>query len=93
MSLPSRTTTFNYVRRSTSYYGCVVAVETRLGALVRRLARQEGLLAGVSSGAALWAALELGQELSSRDETGCIVVIFPDGGSRYLSEDHIWEGA
>ena len=62
-------------------------------ALVRRLARQEGLLAGVSSGAALWAALELGQELSSRDETGCIVVIFPDGGSRYLSEDHIWEGA
>lgn len=60
--------------------------------LVRRLAREEGLLAGVSSGAALWAALELGKELSARGQAGNIVVLFPDGGSRYLSEDHIWEG-
>jgi cysteine synthase B len=60
--------------------------------LVRRLAREEGLLAGVSSGAALWAALQLGKELSEGGESGNIVVIFPDGGSRYLSEDHIWEG-
>ncbi|MFT5587582.1 MAG: cysteine synthase B [Cognaticolwellia sp.] len=60
--------------------------------LVRRLAREEGLLAGVSSGAALWAALELGKELTAQGQVGCIVVLFPDGGSRYLSEDHIWEG-
>lgn len=60
-------------------------------ALVRRLAREEGLLAGVSSGAALWAALELGKELSEKGESANIVVLFPDGGSRYLSEDHIWE--
>ena len=59
--------------------------------LVRRLAREEGLLAGVSSGAALWAALELGKELSAQGQAGNIVVLFPDGGSRYLSEDHIWE--
>lgn len=60
-------------------------------ALVRRLAREEGLLAGVSSGAALWAALELGKELSQQGKSANIVVLFPDGGSRYLSEDHIWE--
>lgn len=62
-------------------------------ALVRRLAREEGLLAGVSSGAALWAALKLGEQLSAAGQAGSIVVLFPDGGSRYLSEDHIWEGA
>ncbi|MCB9744240.1 MAG: cysteine synthase family protein [Alphaproteobacteria bacterium] len=55
--------------------------------LVRRLAREEGLLAGPSAGAALWAALELGREL----ESGVIVTIFPDSGTRYLSEEHIWE--
>lgn len=59
--------------------------------LVRRLAREEGLLAGVSSGAALWAALELAKELKERGESGVIVTLFADGGSRYLSEDHIWE--
>jgi len=55
--------------------------------LVRRLAREEGLFAGISSGAALWAALELGRTL----ETGVIAVILPDGADRYLSETHIWE--
>jgi cysteine synthase len=56
--------------------------------LVRRLAREEGLLAGISSGAALWAAIEVAKTLTQ----GVVVTIFPDGGSRYLSEPHVWEG-
>lgn len=47
----------------------------------RRLAREEGILAGMSSGAALSAALTWIQGL----EQGLVVVIFPDGGERYLS--------
>jgi S-sulfo-L-cysteine synthase (O-acetyl-L-serine-dependent) len=57
--------------------------------LVRRLARQEGLLVGPSSGAALWAALEVARPLTS----GMVVTLFPDGGERYLSEAHIFERA
>ena len=49
--------------------------------LTRRLAREEGIFVGMSSGAALYGALELAKEL----EEGLIVVIFPDGGERYLS--------
>lgn len=55
--------------------------------LVQRLAREEGLFAGVSSGAAVWAALEVGRTL----ESGVVVAILPDGGGRYLSEPHVWE--
>ena len=55
--------------------------------LVRRIAREEGLLVGVSSGAAVWAALEVARELTE----GVIVVMSPDGGDRYLSEAHVWE--
>jgi cysteine synthase B len=50
--------------------------------MTRRLAREEGILAGVSSGAALAAALRVGRELGART----IAVIFPDRGDRYLSE-------
>ncbi len=49
--------------------------------LTRRLAREEGLFVGMSSGAALAGALRIAKELSE----GFIVVIFPDGGERYLS--------
>ncbi len=49
--------------------------------LTRRLAREEGIFVGMSSGAALYGALEIAKEL----EEGLIVVIFPDGGERYLS--------
>jgi len=55
-------------------------------ALMRRLAREEGLLVGVSSGAALWGALEVAKGLTS----GVVVTLFPDGGERYLSEEHLW---
>lgn len=54
--------------------------------LMHRLAREEGLLVGVSSGAALWAALEVARGL----ESGLVVTLFPDSGSRYLSEEHLW---
>jgi len=49
--------------------------------MVRRLAREEGLFVGMSSGAAMAGALKAGKEI--RD--GVIVVILPDGGERYLS--------
>lgn len=49
--------------------------------LCRQLARKEGILAGMSSGAALGGALHLASEL----EQGMIVVILPDTGERYLS--------
>lgn len=56
-------------------------------AMVKRLAAEEGLLTGISSGAALAAALRLAAEVKQ----GCIVTIFPDGGSRYLDEE-FWNG-
>jgi cysteine synthase B len=54
--------------------------------MTRRLAREEGILAGVSSGAAAAAALRVAEELGARTA----VVVFPDGGERYLSE-RFWE--
>ncbi len=49
----------------------------------RRLAREEGIFAGGSSGAAVWASLELAKAVDSGKR---IVVILPDSGSRYLSK-------
>jgi cysteinyl-tRNA synthetase len=49
----------------------------------RRLAREEGILAGMSSGAAMYVAMQKAREM----DEGFIVVIFPDSGERYLSTE------
>jgi S-sulfo-L-cysteine synthase (O-acetyl-L-serine-dependent) len=59
----------------------------RAHALTRRLAAEEGLLVGVSSGAALAATLDLAERIRE----GVIVTIFPDSGTRYLTEA-FWQG-
>jgi cysteine synthase A len=51
--------------------------------MARRLAREEGLLCGISCGAAVAAAVRLAHEPAMRDKT--IVVILPDSGERYLT--------
>ncbi|HEV2387151.1 MAG TPA: cysteine synthase family protein [Candidatus Acidoferrales bacterium] len=56
---------------------------------VRRLAREEGLLAGLSSGAALAACIELAREIPA-GEPARIVTVFPDSADRYLG-DRFWE--
>jgi cysteine synthase B len=55
--------------------------------MVRRLAREEGVLVGVSGAAAMICSLRVAEEL----DEGVIVTVFPDSGTRYLSE-RFWQG-
>src|SRR5574338_889141 len=55
--------------------------------MVLRLAREEGLFVGISSGAAAAAALRVAGEL----EEGVVVTLFPDAGYKYLSDKSLWE--
>jgi cysteine synthase B len=58
-------------------------------AMVKRLAREEGLLAGVSSGAAMHGCFEVARRLPP-EAHAVIVTVFPDSGDRYLS-DRFWQ--
>ena len=54
--------------------------------MVRKLARQEGLFVGISSGAAALAALKIAEELTE----GVVVTVFADAGYKYLSDRELW---
>ncbi len=53
---------------------------------VKRLAREEGILGGLSCGAAMAGAVQLAREI----KTGCVVTVFPDSGDKYLTT-RVWE--
>ena len=79
------------------YDSSLADVDLRVGTeeahiMTRRLAQQEGLLVGISSGANLVGALQLIKEegRADRSNPAVLVVIFCDGGERYLSEQ-FWE--
>ena len=75
---------------NTSVYDQVVQVSAENAfAAARAMGREEGVLVGISSGAALWAAMELGRRTEYAGKT--IVVLLPDTGERYLSGE-LFEG-
>lgn len=59
-------------------------------AMCRRAAREEGLLLGISAGAALAVSVRLARELEKAGRPAVIVTVFPDGADRYLF-DSFWE--
>lgn len=58
--------------------------------MVRRLAREEGLLVGISAGAAVVGCLKVARDLLERGQAGVIVTVLPDSGDKYLSE-RFWQ--
>jgi S-sulfo-L-cysteine synthase (O-acetyl-L-serine-dependent) len=77
-------------------YDPLVADENRAAptedayAMVKRVAREEGILIGISAGAAVATALEVAREIEAAGETGTVVTILCDGADKYLSES-FWE--
>lgn len=59
-------------------------------AMVRRLAREEGMLVGISSGAALVGCFEVAKKVAGQKKSAVIVTVFPDSGDKYLSE-RFWD--
>lgn len=57
-------------------------------AMTLRLAREEGLFVGISSGAAMVAAFRVAERLKE----GFVVTVFPDSGYKYLSDTNLWDG-
>jgi cysteine synthase B len=57
--------------------------------MARRLAREEGLLVGISAAANVVAATQIAESLAAEGESGAVVTILCDGGQKYLSE-HFW---
>jgi cysteine synthase A len=62
--------------------GVIAVTDTDAAATTRSLAKTEGILAGISSGAAVWAAQRVARKLGKGRQ---VVVIVPDRGERYLS--------
>jgi cysteine synthase B len=58
--------------------------------MVKRMAREEGLLVGISGGGNVVAALTLAKELRAQGREGVIVTILCDSADKYLSE-HFWD--
>jgi len=72
-----------------SFAGTPLEVQTEAAhEMVRRLAREEGLFVGISSGAAAVVALRVASQL----DEGVVVTVFPDAGYKYLSDKTLWEG-
>ncbi|MBV8865653.1 MAG: pyridoxal-phosphate dependent enzyme, partial [Acidobacteriaceae bacterium] len=55
-------------------------------AMARRLAREEGLLVGVSAAGNVWAAARVAERLAGESNSGVVVTVLCDGGQKYLSE-------
>jgi cysteine synthase B len=58
--------------------------------MVRRLAREEGLLVGISAGAAVVACMQIAREEAAAGRSATIVTVLPDSADKYLSE-RFWE--
>ena len=70
--------------RSTKIYDEIILVENEDAfAVGREIGRSEGVLVGISSGAAVWAAIQLAKRPENKGKT--IVTLLPDTGDRYLS--------
>ena len=69
---------------NTQIYDEIIAVENEDAfAAGKQMGRAEGVLVGISSGAALWAAIQLAKRPENKGKT--IVALLPDTGDRYLS--------
>ncbi len=61
----------------------VTVTDKQAGGMTKKLATLEGILAGISSGAATWAAVEVAKR--PENDGKMVVVVLPDTGERYLS--------